>query len=278
VLDLILDAKTASVIAATIALGPPQAAPIAVRLMGPNLAEILLILSVAHLGSALIIFLFFQAIGPLIRRLRTWLAGAWVRLSGREQSHKEESAIPALMGVKPGSRYYFLGTVAFVFAFGSFLGVAATQAVGMRRSRAFVAVIAGCALSVVFWGLMAHYLSMAIDPLFISLAFIAVALGSIWRGKILENRVVSELRNMGTDGLRALLLIAQDLSPTEIAREMNLHLEEFTKLMARLQEEGYVVSTGKELYRATSRGLKRLNRLPERLLDSILQDYLREDE
>ena len=265
-------------IAATVVLGPPQAAPIAVRLMGPKLAEILLTLSVAHLGSALIIFLFFQAIGPLIQRLRAHLAGLWVRLSRGEKSHEKERTSPALLAINPGSKYYFLGTVAFVFAFGSFLGVAATQAVGMRRSRAFAAVIAGCALSVVFWSLAAHYLSMAIDPLFISLAFIAVALGSMWRGKILENRVIAELRNMGMDGLRALLLIAQDLSPMEIAREMNLRLEEFARLTARLQEEGYVVSTGKELYRATSRGLERLNALPERLLGNILQNHRREDE
>ncbi len=262
-----IDARSLTVIAVTVVLGPPQAAPIAMKMLGPDLGDVLLLLAIGHLGSAAVLFLFFQAIRSLVDRLKAMLSSAFIRIRPAHGAR----VLPALQleAAGPGGRYFFMGTVAFVFAFGSFLGVAATQAVGMGRRRGFAAVMVGCGLSVIFWGLAAFYLSKAIDPIFVTLAFVAVAVGLVWRGRILQHRVVAEIRSVGANGLRVLSLVAQGVPVAGIAAQTQLRLQEIGSILEDLVRKGYVTSTGKEIYRVTSRGLDRLSALPQRIIRSL---------
>lgn len=258
-----LDARSISVIAATILFGPPQAAPMAMRVLESDLSGILLFISLGHLGSALVLFLFFQAIQPLMERLRGYFGGLWLRI--RSPGDRSTGARKTLnfTPLTPGGKYFFLGTVAFVFAFGSFLGVAATQTVGMRRTRAFLAVMLGCGLSVVFWVLAAYYLTRMIDPVYVTLGFILFATALMWRGKILRSRAVRELTNMGMDSLRVMYLIAEHADVNRIAESTQMRMDQLGKIVEDLMDNGFIAQGGIEVYQLTQKGLKRLGSVPK---------------
>ncbi len=253
-----IDVKTVSVIIATITLGPPQAAPMALGILNSGLTETLILLSVGHLGSALVLFLFFQLFKPVIERLKGLLGSIWQRIARRKEASREGPSSQPFGIMTPGQKYFFLGAVAFVFAFGSFIGVAATQAVGMRRSRAFAAVMIGCTISVLFWGMGAFYLSKAVDPMIVTVIFILLAVSLVWRGKILENRIVTEIKSLGANGLRVLILVAEEVSQRKIAAETQLRIEEIGSILEDLYEKGYISSAGQGLYRISARGFDRL--------------------
>ncbi len=269
-----IDAKGISVIATTVTLGPPHAAPIAMKVLESNLSDALLYLAIGHLGSALVLFLLFQAIKPLIERVRATFAYLWIKL--RRGTPEASSSLPFEI-FSPGRKYFFLGAVAFVFAFGSFLGVGATQAVGMRRSRAFLAVMIGCGLSVIFWGLGAFYLSKMVDPMWVTLIFVIVATAFMARGKMMQNRVVIELMDLGADGLRVLHLVAQNLKPMSIAKATQLKLEETHRILQSLSSSGYIAKAGTELYEATADGIAKLAVLPESVQSLLTEGFGREN-
>jgi len=263
----VVDSKALSIIVATVLLGPPQAAPMATALLGYGMGKTLVLLSIGHLGSALFLFLFFQALRPGFERLRTLLSRLWVRLlprkSASDDPRSRKSSSVSLLGMpRPGSRYFFLGAVAFVFAFGSFVGVAATQAVGMKRTRAFAAVMLGCTASVFFWVSSAFYLSKAIDPLVVTGVFIVIGAVLVMRGRIVENRLIDEIKDLGVNGLRVLTLLMEEVGPRRIADETQLRLDEIGSIMEDLSEKGYITSAGQGIYRITSQGLQRVANVP----------------
>ncbi len=43
-----------------------------------------------------------------------------------------------------------------------------------------------------------------IDPLLVTLVFMVIAAAFRWRGKVLEKRIVTELRDLSTDGIKVL--------------------------------------------------------------------------
>lgn len=262
-----VDSKVVSILVATVILGPPQAAPMALGIMGEGLGGTLFLLAVGHLGSATFLLLFFELLEPLIARLRGFFGYLWLRLRGGEDAGKPATLSFQMM--TPGSKYFFLGAVVFVFAFGSFLGVAATHAVGMRRWRAVAAVLLGCTVSVLFWSLAAYYLYQAIDPRLVTAIFLLLALGLISRGKILEHRFMAELRDLGAKGLRVLALLAYEMSPAKLAAETQIRGEEIVSILEELRRKGYVKSAGADLYRITSEGFYRLSQMPSWVLVSL---------
>ena len=104
-----IDADALSVIMATITLGPPHAAPIAMKVLDSNLTEALLYLTIGHLGSALVFFLLFQLLKPIIDRLKGTLAVLLLKIKG---DVKEGSQSLPFEVFSPGRKYFFLGTVA----------------------------------------------------------------------------------------------------------------------------------------------------------------------
>lgn len=266
-----LDARSISVIAATILFGPPQAAPMAMRVLESDLSGALLFISLGHLGSALLLFLFFQAIQPLMVRLRGYFASLWLRIRSPGGKSTGPRKTLTFTPLTPGGKYFFLGTVAFVFAFGSFLGVAATQAVGMRRTRAFMAVMLGCGLSVVFWVLAAYYLTRMVDPVYVTLGFILFAIALMWRGKILRSRAVRELTNMGMDSLRVMYLIAEHADVNRIAEAMQIRVDQLGDIVEDLVDKGFIAQGGMEVYQLTQKGLRRLGSIPKWIRVSLVE-------
>jgi hypothetical protein len=258
----LIDAQAISVIVATILFGPPQAAPLAMRVLESDLPQSMVLISVGHLGSALVLFLFFQALRPLIDRLMGYVVSFWFRIRFRKGKPQQQSRTLSFGPMTPGRKYFFMGTVAFVFAFGSFLGVAATQAVGMKRLRAFVAVMLGCSISVVFWVLTAYYLTKMIDPSLVTLGFILFALALVWRGKILQSRIGRELVEMGTDSMKVLTLISSRVSLGKIAEETQIQMDQLGLIIDDLTERKFIRQGGTEFYELTRKGMRDLESLP----------------
>ncbi len=244
-----------------------------IAIMGLGIEKAMALMAFGHLGSALFLLFFFELISPLIEKIRGFLGYLWIRIKQKRglKPIEERSSVPFQV-MTPGSKYYLLGAVAFVFAFGSFVGVAATKAVNMKRSRAFAAVLIGCGISVVFWSLVAYYLSRTIKPWLITLVFLVLALALLWRGKILENRFMSEIRKLGIRGVQVLYLMAYEASPRKIAARSQMGIDEITKVLEELRRKGYVTSVGQDIYELTSRGLDRAGRLPGWLVESLKSD------
>jgi len=258
----VLDAKAISVIVATILFGPPQAAPLAMRVLESDLSQSILLISVGHLGSALVLFLFFQALRPLIERLMAHLSALWLRIRFKGERPERPSRTLSFGPMSPGRKYFFLASVVFVFAFGSFLGVTATQAVGMKRTRAFAAVMIGCSISVVFWVSTAYYLTKMIDPALVTLAFIVFALALVYRGKILQSRIGRELVEMGTDSFKVLALLGSRVSLSDITDRTQIQIDQLGPIIQELKERGVVKQSGKEIYELTRKGMRDLESLP----------------
>ena len=258
-----LDAKSVSVIAATVVFGPPQASPLAMRLLGSDLGQAFLLISMGHLGSALVLFLFFQALKPLIDRLRGFFAALWLRIRSREDGPEMPHRSLPFGPMTPGRKYFFMGSVAFTFAFGSFLGVTATQAVGMKRTRALLAVMLGCGLSVVFWVTAAFYLSRMMDPSLVTLGFVIFAVALVLRGRILQTRVARELVDLGTDSIRVLSLMADQISLSQIEEKTKLQMDQLNSIIEKLIEREYIVQEEMEFYQMTQDGMQRLGSLPD---------------
>jgi predicted transcriptional regulator len=267
-----IDAQAISVIVATILFGPPQAAPLAMRVLESDLPQSILLISAGHLGSALILFLFFQALRPFIDRLMAHLSTLWFRIRSKEERPQRPSRTLSFGPMSPGRKYFFLASVAFVFAFGSFLGVAATQAVGMKRTRAFAAVMLGCSISVVFWVSTAYYLTKMIDPALVTLAFMVFALALVYRGKILQSRVGRELVEMGTDSFKVLALLGSRVSLSDIAEKTQIQIDQLGPIIQDLTERGFIRHSGKEIYELTRKGLRDLESLPTWIRTIIEQE------
>jgi predicted transcriptional regulator len=232
------------------------------RVLESDLPQSILLISVGHLGSALVLFLFFQALRPLIDRLMAQLSSLWYRIRFKEEKPQQSSRTLSFGPMSPGRKYFFLASVAFVFAFGSFLGVAATQAVGMKRPRAFAAVMLGCSLSIIFWVSTAYYLTKMIDPRLVTLGFIVFALALVWRGKILQSRIGRELVEMGADSYKVLVLLGNRITISKIAERTQLQMDQLGDIIEDLKEKQLIRQSGKEIYELTRKGMQDLDSLP----------------